>query len=129
MTHLIYGIDVRSFIKACTTFERFRKNLTTEQEKAGAIQSFEFAYELAWKTMKRLLQTQGIEAQSPRACFREAAAIGMISDPKQWFLFIEKRNLTVHTYQATIVDEIIAVFDLFSQSLHELMAYIENESS
>jgi nucleotidyltransferase substrate binding protein (TIGR01987 family) len=125
--NLIYNINVEPFFKACATFEKFRKSLNTDQEKAGAIQAFEFSYELAWKTMKRILQAKGIEARSPRDCFREAASIGMISDPKQWFIFIDKRNMTVHAYEENVVEEIIAIFDNFSASLNELIKYIQNE--
>ncbi len=66
------------------------RNLTTEQEKAGAIQAFAFSYELAWKTMKRILHTKGIDARSPRDCFREAASIGMILIPKNGSSLLKK---------------------------------------
>ncbi len=126
---ILYDIDIKPFIKAVNAFERFRKNLNTDQEKAGAIQAFEFSYELAWKTMKRILQKKGIDARSPRDCFREAASVGMISDPKMWFSFIEKRNITVHTYDESVMQEIISVFEDFSVALSELIQYIKNEQS
>jgi nucleotidyltransferase substrate binding protein (TIGR01987 family) len=124
---IIYDIDVGPFIKAVNTFEKFRKNLTTDQEKAGAIQAFEFSYELAWKSMKRILQKKGIDAKSPRDCFREAAVVGMISNPRQWFNFIEKRNITVHTYQEKVIQEVISIFDEFSAAISELIQYIRDE--
>ena len=128
MSYLIYNIDVAPFFKACATFEKFRKDMSTERDKAGAIQAFEFSYEIAWKTMKRLLHVKGIEARSPRDCFREAASVGMISDPKQWFTFIDKRNLTVHTYEEQVVSDIIAIFESFSVALKELIAYLHDEN-
>ena len=127
MTYLVYNIDVGPFLKACDTFDRFRKNLVTDQDKAGAIQAFEFSYELAWKTMKRLLSHKGIEARSPRDCFREAAIQEMITDPHLWFRFIELRNLTVHTYEESCVEEIIETFDTYATALSFFLKYLHHE--
>lgn len=124
---MIGKIDVQPFMKARKTFEDYRKHLKSEQEKSGAIQAFEFSYELAWKTMKRMLSQKGIDARSPRDCFREAATIGMISNPKAWFQFIEMRNVTVHAYDEEIVNKVLMIFDDFSTALSELMEYLENE--
>ena len=127
MTYLVYGIDVGPFLKARGTFEDFRRDMKTDRDKAGAIQAFEFSFELAWKTLKRFLHVKGIEVRSPRDCFREAAAVALISNPKQWFLFLEKRNLTVHTYEPKIVEDILKVFDAYSAALDEMIGYIEHE--
>lgn len=45
--YLVQGIDITSLIKARNKFEQFRQHLNSEQEKAGAIQAFEYSYELA----------------------------------------------------------------------------------
>ncbi len=124
---ILYQIDLRPFFKARATFEKFRKHLGTDQEKAGAVQAFEFSYELAWKTMKRILEKKGIDVRSPRDCFREAALNGMISNPKAWFGFIDKRNLTVHTYDEAVMQLVISIFEDFSNALDELVRYIERE--
>lgn len=123
----LWGVDLTAFNKAYEIFEDFRKNLATDQEKAGAVQAFEFCYELAWKTLKRLLQKKGIEVSSPRDCFREAALNQMISDPKVWFGFLEKRNLTVHTYNHTTLEQVVQEFDAFSKALQEIFTYIKIE--
>jgi nucleotidyltransferase substrate binding protein (TIGR01987 family) len=122
-----YHIDISPLIKARGTFEKFRRNLGSDQEKAGAVQAFEFCYELAWKTMKRFFEKKGIDVRSPRDCFREAALNHMISDPKQWFLFIEKRNLTVHTYEEAVMEEVLQIFKDFSRALTEFIEYLERE--
>ncbi|WP_425363367.1 HI0074 family nucleotidyltransferase substrate-binding subunit [Candidatus Tisiphia endosymbiont of Hybos culiciformis] len=125
MVYLIDNIDISNLLKAHNKFEEFRLNLDTEQNKAGAIQAFEYCYELAWKTMKRLLEVQGRNAYTPREVFREAAAAGLISDPAAWFDFIKIRNITVHTYDIKNVEQVIATFDDFSGMLHEFLRNLE----
>ncbi len=107
-----------------TIFEDFRQNLSTDQLKAGAIQSFEFCFELSWKTLKKILQKKGIEANSPRDIFRLAAKEKMISDAKKWFVFLEKRNHTVHCYDESIREDVILIFDVFSDCLADLISNI-----
>ena len=65
-------------MKAFKKFESFRQNLNTEQEQAGAIQAFEYCYELSWKYMRKLLAVRGKIVNSPRETFRMAALEGFI---------------------------------------------------
>lgn len=126
MEYFIDKIDIGNFLKSREQFEKYRKNIDTEQNKAGAIQAFEYTYETSWKTMKRILKSQGlIEVSSPRQCFREAAKISLISDPKAWFYFLDIRNLTVHTYNEKNVETVISSFDQFSSALDEFVINLE----
>ena len=120
--HLVEGVNISNLLKAREVFERFRLSLNTDQEQAGAIQAFEFTYELAWKTMKRILEKRGVDAQSPRETFREAARNRLIHNPEQWFIFLEKRNLTSHTYKEENAQSILNIFPIFSQSLKEFLS-------
>lgn len=121
---LIDGIDVSPLLKSYTKFEKFRKHLETEQEQAGAIQAFEYTYEQAWKTMKRLLATKGISVQSPRETFREAALNNMIKDPNAWFDFIKVRNITLNTYDEEEIAQVLSVLDPFSKALQDFLKHI-----
>lgn len=115
--------NIEPLLKAFGKFEKFRMHNTTEQEKAGIIQAFEYCFELSWKIMKRLLEKRGKIANSPRETFRMAALEGFISDPEIWFDFIKKRNLTVHTYQESEAEEVIAICSIFSD---EMKAFLKN---
>lgn len=115
--HLIEDVNIEPLLKAFEKFEQFRKNDTTEQERAGTIQAFEYCFELSWKVMKRLLAHRGKIANSPRETFRMAALEGFISDPELWFDFLKKRNLTTHTYNPLEADTVIAVCPAFSKAL------------
>jgi len=104
-------------MKARDVFEKFRHNLITDQDKAGAIQAFEFCFELAWKTMQKILQAKGVYQSTPKDVMREAAAAGLIGDLKKWFSFVDKRNETVHTYKEEVRDDVLSIFDVFSYEL------------
>ena len=67
-------------------------------DRDGAIQRFEFTFELLWKVLQKFAQYQGVETASPRDAFRVAADLGVIDDPKVWFDFLKDRNLTTHVY-------------------------------
>ena len=121
---IIGNINIESLLKAFTKFEQFRQNLDTEQEQAGAIQAFEYCFELVWKTMKRMLEERGKIANSPREAFRMAGLEGFIKDPEIWFEFLKKRNITVHTYEEQEAKEVISVFADFSSEIHSFLKNI-----
>ncbi len=111
--------------KAQSKFEKFRQNLTTEQEQVGAIQAFEFCYELAWKTIKKFLESENFEVTSPKDTFRKAAINGIISNPEIWFDFQNIRNITVHTYEEDNILLVLNAFDSFSIELEKVIINLE----
>ena len=119
------SIDLSKLLKAQAIFERFRQDMQDDRDEAGAVQAFEFCYELAWKMMKRYLATQGVEVQTPRDVFRQAALIKLIDDPEVWFDFHEKRNLTSHTYEQENLNAIVEIFDLFSSEFDKLIKRLQ----
>jgi nucleotidyltransferase substrate binding protein (TIGR01987 family) len=69
-----------------------------ELQGAGLVQSFEFTFELAWKTLKDYLQDQGLEVQFPREVIKQAFATQLIEDGSLWIEMLDKRNELTHTY-------------------------------
>jgi nucleotidyltransferase substrate binding protein (TIGR01987 family) len=67
-------------------------------QEAGIIQSFEFTFELAWKTLKDFLENMGNIVAFARDAIKEAFATGIIEDGHLWIEMLEKRNLLSHTY-------------------------------
>ena len=128
MAKMIFDIDIQPFLNAFEKFEQFRSSLETEQKQAGAVQAYEYTFELAWKTMKRVLDKKGVVVNSPRDTFREAALNGLIADPEQWFVFLHKRNLTIHTYEIDNLKEVLSVFDDFSDAVKLLIQHLESVS-
>ncbi len=75
----------------------------------AAIQRFEFTFEIFWKALKVVLEHEGIVWRSPRSCIREFFAVGYVSEEHARLLLemVEARNLTVHTYQENIAENVV----------------------
>ena len=89
----------------------------------GAIQRFEYTYELCWKFMKRHLEWTGTLDSyrlSKKDIFRQAARAGLIADPERWFLHHEARNESTHAYDENIANKVFANIVVFSKDAHEL---------
>ena len=69
-----------------------------ELQGVGLIQSFEFTFELGWKTLKDFLQEQGVDVQFPREVIKQAFAAQLIEDGALWIEMLDKRNELSHTY-------------------------------
>ncbi len=121
---IIDGIDVTTLLKAREKFEEYRQNIKTERDELAAIQTFEFCFELTWKTMRRLLESRGEITNSPKATLRSAAQEGFITDPELWFTFLVQRNHTVHCYNEEVVSHVIKIMPQFSQALASFLTHI-----
>jgi nucleotidyltransferase substrate binding protein (TIGR01987 family) len=92
----------------------------------SVIQRFEFTVELSWKVMQRYLRASGVTEQlTPKNVFREAAKLGIVKDPVPWLKFIDARNLSSHTYQESLAEEVYAAALLLPPYAEELVQAIE----
>ena len=114
----------RAFILLREVNDRGVETLS-QLEKEGAIQRFEFAFELAWKTLKDYLEQDGVivKPATPRNVIKEAFAASLIDDGQVWIDMMLHRNLLSHTYNSKTFDEVLKVvaeryFAAFDQ-LHE----------
>ena len=66
-----------------------------ELEREGAIQRFEYTFELAWLTPKDRLEYAGVTLSeiTPRNVIREAFAAKLIADADAWMDMLVDRNL------------------------------------
>ena len=72
--------------------------------KKGIIQSFEVTHELAWKLMQDFLAYEGeTELYGSKSATRLAFNRGMITEGDVWLEMVKSRNLTVHTYDDSLV--------------------------
>lgn len=99
-------------------------------EKQGVIQAFEFTHELAWNVLKDYLQYQGNQnIKGSKDATREAFKVELISDGERWMEMIQSRNVSSHTYDEHIAEELVAVivkhyFPLFVALKAEMKKYL-----
>lgn len=74
-----------------------KRSLDPYQE-AGVIQSFEFTFELCWKTLRDFLESMGTNVTFARDVVKEAFAAQIIKEGHLWLEMLEKRNILSHTY-------------------------------
>jgi nucleotidyltransferase substrate binding protein (TIGR01987 family) len=109
--------------------EPIERDVTTlsNLEKEGTIQRFEFAVELAWKTLKDYLEYQGkvFTPATPRSVIKEAFAARILSDGQVWIDMLDHRNLLSHTYdEATFDKAVLAIRDRYLIALEELHIWL-----
>lgn len=79
----------------------------SQLEKQGVIQAFKFTHELAWNLLKDYLQDQGNQNISgSKDATREAFKVELIADGEQWMAMIQSRNLSSHTYNEQIAEQL-----------------------
>jgi len=78
-------------------------------ERDAAIQRFEYTCEAVWKAAQRYLQeVEGLSIGSPKGSIRASRDVGFITDEQATLglAMIDDRNLTVHTYNESLAEEI-----------------------
>ncbi len=97
-------------------------------EKQGLVKAFEYTYELAWTTLKDFLEFQGQkDLYGSRDATRKAFALGLIEDGDGWMDMLQSRNLTSHTYNEEVAEEICrAVVGIYSPLFRKLEAKLDD---
>jgi nucleotidyltransferase substrate binding protein (TIGR01987 family) len=81
----------------------------TKLEQQGLIQGFEFTHELAWNMLKDYLEDQGfVNLIGSKNATRTAFSNGLIKDGEAWMDMIKARNLTSHTYNLELAQQMIS---------------------
>jgi nucleotidyltransferase substrate binding protein (TIGR01987 family) len=96
-------------------------------EKEGVIQRFEYTIELAWKTMKDFLETEGliVTPVTPRQVLKDAFAAKVISDGQAWIDMLDHRNLLSHTYDAAVFESVVqTIADRYLAAMGQLHDYL-----
>ena len=101
----------------------------SDLEKQGLIQSFEFCHELAWNLVKDYLEHLGFSnITGSRDAMREAYNRGLITHGDDWMHMIRSRNLSMHTYNKKIADDIVtkitsSYFDRFVELRTKFLSF------
>ncbi|MCX7176390.1 MAG: nucleotidyltransferase substrate binding protein [Proteobacteria bacterium] len=85
-----------------------RQRPLSDLEKQGVIQGFEIVHELAWNVLKDFLDYEGITGiVGSRGAVREAFRRELLIDGDLWMDMIVKRNLSSHTYNKALAEELV----------------------
>ena len=111
-------------------FGQLKRGLAIEHpsdiEQQGIIQSFEFTFELSWKTLKNYLEAQGLLCQFPREVIKQAFQNQILSEGEIWLDMLAKRNLLAHTYDETLANEAYRLIkEDFAPQIEKLIVWFQ----
>ena len=98
-----------------------------ELEKDGAIQRFEFTFELAWKTLQDYFAQESgyADVKGPRTVLKQAVKDNLIADGHTWLQMLDSRNELTHVYDETesrqILDDVVNIYLHLLQQLDQLI--------
>lgn len=101
---------VEKFEDFKNALKRLEEGISIEPDKDiimdGAIQRFEFVFELSWKLMREYLKYTGLEINNPRGVIKYAYQNGIIEDGDKWLKMLSDGNMTSHLYNQKMAYEI-----------------------
>lgn len=102
-----------------------KKNTDRAIFRDSAIQRFEIAFDVCWKTLKEKLKFEfGIDTISPKKVFQEAFKQGVIENENIWLEATDIRNETSHTYNELFAEEVLTklpvIYEVFKKLLWKL---------
>ncbi|MDE6234446.1 MAG: nucleotidyltransferase substrate binding protein [Muribaculaceae bacterium] len=120
-----YRKALRKLEEGLNQLSGLQSNYLLDIVREGVIQRFEFTHELAWKVMKDYLEYQGVKVMGSRDAIRNALNHNLISD-KVWLKSVDARNLTSHTYDEEIADEVFeSITNIYLPLFQEFMIRME----
>jgi len=109
-------LSVNNFARAVDKLTEGINQASSELDRDGVLQRFEFSFELFWKTLKLILRFEGFDCQSPRNCIKEAFRHGYLAEGEIYLDMLEDRNLSSHIYdEQTSID----IFDRIKNTIQK----------
>lgn len=99
----------------------------SELVRDATIQRFEYSVELSWKTLKRFLKVvYEVDEAAVRELFRKAERFGLITSAANWIVYLEKRNLTSHTYNEHTAQDVFNAVRPFYEDAIQLLGAMQD---
>ena len=95
----------------------------------ATIQRFAFTFELAWKFLKEFFLERDLILNYPKEILQEAFVVNLIDNEEIWIKMLKDRNMTSHTYDEKLADEIHRRVQLYVPELRKLCNRIETSLS
>ena len=97
---------ITDYLRTVNQLEKAAQQNKDEFIRDAVIQRFEFTHELAWKMLKLRLEGEYVPVSTPRETWQQALQAGLIEDGNAWTDMQKMRNLTSHTYNESLADEV-----------------------
>jgi len=109
MTNERTKLQLDLFEKALLKLKDALSQNETEYVRDSVIQRFEFTFEMAWKSLRRILLDRGENVpDSAYETLQAAFKAGLIKDADLWRDIRDNRNSTSHTYQEIVAIKVAA---------------------
>jgi nucleotidyltransferase substrate binding protein (TIGR01987 family) len=97
------------------------KDSTNNLYQIALIGTFQFTFELSWKTMKDYLVYNGVEVSLPREVIKQAFHHQLIQNGQIWINMLEARNLMAHVYQEKAAQEAVKnIKDYYAPAIEQI---------
>ena len=92
----------------------------------SGIKRFELCFELSWRVIQSFLRDRGLDCRSPRDCFREAFSYGLLREEEPWVQMVHDRNLSVHTYNEELANQLSDRLPRYLPALRHLLGEMQS---
>ncbi|HOW52065.1 MAG TPA: nucleotidyltransferase substrate binding protein [bacterium] len=118
-----------NFKRALTSLEKALALSKDDIVRDSVVKRFEYSYELAWKLLQRALEedlgSAAVDGLPRRELFRIGAEKRFIADVAPWFEYHRLRNLSSHTYNEEIAEEMYKAAVRFALDARLLLKNLE----
>jgi len=98
-------------LQALATLDELAGRAADKIVRDASIQRFEYTFEATWKAAQSVLRDRfGVELAAPKPVVRASFENGLLSEEeaRTGLAMVDHRNLTAHTYNEALADEIFA---------------------
>lgn len=115
------------FRKGLSSLEEALKLPESEIVRDACIQRFEYCFEMGWKLLKRMIEFENGApvAGGITSCIKKAVELRIIDREDLWLDAQRGRNLTSHTYDEAIANELYRNIQNYYKTFISLSDFIE----
>ena len=118
---------IENYNRAFDLYKKMRNEYLSDKNndafRLAIAQSFEIAFELAWKVLKDYLIENGIEVNYPKEVIKEAFNKKTLKNGQIWIDMLNVRNATTHEYNQGKID--IMLESISYEFYEELSSFTE----
>jgi nucleotidyltransferase substrate binding protein (TIGR01987 family) len=119
----------RAYTKFKMALEYHLKEPDHELFQLALIQTFEFTFELGWKTVKDYLSYSGISKVTlPREVIKHGFQNRIIDDGQMWIDMMQDKNLMAHTYSEENAKKALGkITDSYHAGIEQLHSFFKEK--